>query len=88
MSARITEIVAPRSPGRGHETLPYVEDDENVRSLMSMVLRGDGYTVIVAADGVEALRLAAPHRDALALAITGLAWMAVAAAKPPETRTR
>jgi CheY-like chemotaxis protein len=59
-----------RGPVRGTETLLYVEDDQNVRSLTSMVLKGNGYTVIAADDGEEALRVAAPHLDTLAIVVT------------------
>jgi two-component system, cell cycle sensor histidine kinase and response regulator CckA len=68
-----TEIVeaesAPAAP-HGSETILLVEDELEVRELVQEVLQGQGYTVIAARDGHEALRLADRHRDAIALAIT------------------
>jgi CheY-like chemotaxis protein len=43
---------------RGDETLLLVEDDPRVRSTMSRVLRGAGYTVVEATDGKHALGVA------------------------------
>ncbi len=40
---------------RGSETILLAEDDPTVRTLAAQVLRDQGYTVIVAADGMEAL---------------------------------
>jgi signal transduction histidine kinase len=41
----------------GTETILFAEDDEDVRSLMAMVLEKAGYRVIEAADGTEALEM-------------------------------
>jgi two-component system cell cycle sensor histidine kinase/response regulator CckA len=43
---------------RGTETLLLVEDDNNLRNLVARVLSDRGYTVFVAAGGVEALAIA------------------------------
>ncbi len=44
-----------------------VDDDEDVRSLLQLVLCNDGYSVTEAKDGVEALELFAPGRFDLVL---------------------
>ncbi|MGA7239692.1 MAG: ATP-binding protein [Bryobacteraceae bacterium] len=46
-----------RSSARGVETILIVEDEENVRRLLSQVLRMRGYQVLEAADGEQALAL-------------------------------
>lgn len=46
----------PREYPRGHETILYVEDDEAVRSLVTLVLREHAYTVLAAANGKETIR--------------------------------
>jgi CheY-like chemotaxis protein len=58
-------------PG-GSETLLIVEDEENLRNVTQMVLEGKGYTVLAAADGVEAIQLYASHYGKIALVITDL----------------
>ncbi len=47
---------APRQPyGGAGETLLLVDDEASLRSLMRRVLRYDGYRVLEARDGIEAL---------------------------------
>ena len=55
---------------RGAETILLVEDDESVRAFSSLVLKQCGYTVIGAADGVEALRAIAASNHRIDLLIT------------------
>ena len=41
----------------GYETVLMVEDDQMVRKVVSLLLNNQGYTVLEAANGVDALRL-------------------------------
>ncbi len=64
----IAPIPAPECRG-GSETILMAEDDEMVRSLSQRILVGNGYTVLVAEDGEQALRLFDEHRDSIDLVI-------------------
>jgi two-component system cell cycle sensor histidine kinase/response regulator CckA len=58
-------------PGRGgQETILLVEDEELVRRLARNILTSHGYSVLEAADGEEALRLAAAHPEPIHLLLT------------------
>ena len=63
---------APASPRGGHETILVVEDERPVRQLVRNVLQRHGYTVLEAANGVEALRLWEAHSEQVALLLTDL----------------
>jgi len=54
----------------GHETVLLVEDEPAVRELVRKVLQRQGYTVLVAADGAEAIRLAETRREPIQLLLT------------------
>ena len=58
------------APPRGTETVLLVEDEDGVRALTRHVLAGWGYTVLEAANGDEAVRLAARHDGPIHLLIT------------------
>jgi PAS domain S-box-containing protein len=68
------EEVAARAPAprRGDETLLVAEDEPYVRELLSDVLSGEGYRVIVANDGGEALAKARGHDGPIHLLITDI----------------
>jgi hypothetical protein len=51
------ELAAATGPWRGAETILVVEDDPAVRSLLSALLRQNGYAVLVAEDAEQALAL-------------------------------
>jgi PAS domain S-box-containing protein len=63
----------PAAVAAGRETVLVVEDEEAVRSLMRTALEHNGYRVLLAADGVEALKLMDSHSGPLDLVITDLA---------------
>jgi len=53
----------------GHETILLVDDDELVRNLASRILRGAGYRVLTARDGLEGLRALEDHVDEVDIVI-------------------
>jgi CheY-like chemotaxis protein len=58
------------APPHGTETVLLVEDEAGVRALTRRVLIGCGYTVLEAADGNKAIRMAADYRGAIHLLVT------------------
>jgi PAS domain S-box-containing protein len=65
------EIVVESSP-RGAETILLAEDDDALRNLALRVLRGQGYTVLEARNGREALGLCASHRGSIDLILSDI----------------
>jgi two-component system cell cycle sensor histidine kinase/response regulator CckA len=57
---------------RGSETILVVEDDPSVRTFAARLLRRQGYTVLTASDGAEALRIACDHSQPIDLLLTDL----------------
>jgi len=55
---------------RGHETVLLVEDTESLREMIREVLAEQGYTVLLASQGEEALALAREHEEAIDLLLT------------------
>jgi PAS domain S-box-containing protein len=58
------------APSRGTETILLVEDDEMTRRVSHAVLRGFGYSVLEAADAVQALSLAEKHPGPIDLMVS------------------
>jgi PAS domain S-box-containing protein len=58
------------SPARGNETILLVEDQDGIRDLVHEFLTKNGYTVLHAADGNEALRLADDYKHPIHLLLT------------------
>lgn len=54
----------------GNETILVVEDEEAVRQLVVTSLQGQGYHVLTARDGLDALKIAADYRGTIALLLT------------------
>jgi DNA-binding NtrC family response regulator len=57
---------------RGHETVLLVEDTESLREVIREVLEEQGYTLLQASHGEEALALAREHREPIHLLLTDL----------------
>ena len=57
---------------RGTETILLAEDDEVLRTLTARILTSQGYRVLEASDGVEALRVADRHHGTLDLLTTDM----------------
>jgi signal transduction histidine kinase len=58
------------APAPGHETILVVEDEEMVRKLAARALSELGHSVLTAANGEEALSIAARHQGQIALIVT------------------
>jgi signal transduction histidine kinase/ActR/RegA family two-component response regulator len=57
---------------RGSETILLAEDDADLRILMARVLMAQGYEVLQASDGLDALRVSEGHHGALDLLTTDM----------------
>jgi two-component system cell cycle sensor histidine kinase/response regulator CckA len=55
---------------RGTETVLVVEDEYTVRSMISLVLKDNGYTILEASNGPEALSLFYQNKDQINLLLT------------------
>ncbi len=68
------DAAAPQPPPPvrrgGHETILLVEDDKTVRDLVRLTLQAEGYTVLEADSGGEALSLAGRHQGRVDLLMT------------------
>jgi two-component system cell cycle sensor histidine kinase/response regulator CckA len=64
-----TSHISPSAAG-GTETILVVEDEDSVRQLVRETLESRGYRVLEAANGQDALALAAAHSDQIHLIIT------------------
>ena len=62
---------AARKPGHG-ETILFVDDEEQQLKVMRQFLQDEGYKVLGARDGFEALEIFKQHQDEVALAVLDL----------------
>ena len=69
-SAAGADTIAARPSSAGSETILLVEDEPAVRSFARRTLEEQGYTVLEAAGGADALAIAAAHAGAIALLVT------------------
>jgi PAS domain S-box-containing protein len=72
----------------GQETILLVEDDEAVRNLALRVLQGQGYTVLEACNGQEALRMSAQHAHPIHLLLSDLVMPGVGGSALAQQLTR
>jgi nitrogen-specific signal transduction histidine kinase/CheY-like chemotaxis protein len=68
--ARFLEEESPEELPGGKETVLLVEDEEEVRKFLRHSLQLNGYTVLEAASGTEALQVCAEHQGEIALLVT------------------
>ncbi|MBM4168789.1 MAG: PAS domain S-box protein [Ignavibacteria bacterium] len=66
------EVAAEEEPLGGTETLLLVEDEDMLRDLLQTIFESKGYTVLTAADGVEAMEIFKEHADEIALVLTDM----------------
>lgn len=57
---------------KNNGTILIVDDEEMLREILVESLRDEGYTLLAASDGIEALKLYAEHKDSVDLVITDL----------------
>ena len=63
-----TATAAARGKG-GSETILVLEDDPDVRDMITKILSGQGYTTLEAADGDDAIMVFNEHKDTIGLVI-------------------
>jgi CheY-like chemotaxis protein len=67
-----TEPPAEMEQARGTETVLLVEDDDQLRQLISQILSEQGYTVLEANNGAEALLISQRHSGPIQLVLTDI----------------
>jgi CheY-like chemotaxis protein len=71
MESQEEASVPAENPG-GRETILVVEDEDMVRELVFQILRRNGYTVLEASNGEEAIEVARRHRKPIHLMVTDM----------------
>jgi CheY-like chemotaxis protein len=67
-----SELPAEMKKTRGTETVLLVEDDDQLRRLTAQILRGQGYTVLEAENGAEALLISERHPGPIQLMLSDI----------------
>ena len=57
---------------KSHDAILLVEDENNLRDLLKMVLEENGMKVLEAVDGIDALKVFAAHRDEIGIVLSDL----------------
>jgi two-component system cell cycle sensor histidine kinase/response regulator CckA len=70
--APVHDQASPSADRQGEGTVLLVDDEETIRKLGTRILRRLGFQVLLAADGREALRVYAEHRDEIVLVLLDL----------------
>lgn len=70
--APVLSSASPAASSQGEETVLVVEDESSVQGVIERVLSGNGYRVLLASDGSEALRVSGEHEGPIDLLITDL----------------
>lgn len=66
----VREMVAGEGFSQGNEKILVVEDEKEVRKLSVQILKNQGYTILEASNGVEALRIFEQQNDPVHLILT------------------
>jgi two-component system, cell cycle sensor histidine kinase and response regulator CckA len=89
------EVPAPEAPApeeperlRGSETILLVEDDDGVRAFAELVLIQHGYSVVSAAEGLDAVRIAERHVGPIHLLLTDIVMPRIAGPQLVESVRR
>ncbi|PWB67416.1 MAG: hypothetical protein C3F14_02245 [Deltaproteobacteria bacterium] len=76
---------SPVSPSQGRETVLLVEDEAMVRLLVRNILEGNGYTVLEASDGEEAISIGGGHAAPIHLILTDVVMPKMCGREAAET---
>jgi CheY-like chemotaxis protein len=68
-SAHLSDL-PPASTHQGTETVLVVEDDDDLREVVRRHLEAAGYTILIAADGLQAFQLSELHEGPIELLLT------------------
>ncbi len=70
--ATLEEPEPAHLPGKGHETILLVEDEEGIRSMTRTYLQSLGYEVLEAEDGASAVRVSRDYRGTIHLLLSDI----------------